>query len=101
MKGIKRAFTYIVRCSDDSLYTGWTVDLQHRIAEHNSGRGAKYTRGRGPVELMASWELDCRSDAMRLERMIKGMTRHEKQGLIKLQRSSSGILSEWLSRLDM
>ncbi len=96
-----RAYTYIVRCSDNSLYTGWTVNLQHRILEHNKGRGAKYTRGRGPVELMASWELTSRRDAMRLERMIKGMTRSEKQGLIKLQRSSSGMVSELLSRLDM
>lgn len=99
--GNKRAFTYIVRCSDDSLYTGWTVDLEHRISEHNSGRGAKYTRGRGPVELMVFWELQSRSDAMRLERLIKAMTRSEKHGLIKRQRSSSGMVSELLSRLDM
>lgn len=48
------AFVYMLRCKDGSLYTGWTNDLEHRLAMHNSGRGAKYTRGRGPLELVYS-----------------------------------------------
>ena len=51
------AFVYMLRCKDGSLYTGWTNDLKHRLAMHNSGRGAKYTRGRGPLELVYSEEL--------------------------------------------
>ena len=51
------AFVYMLRCKDGSLYTGWTNDLEHRLAMHNSGRGAKYTRGRGPLELVYSEEL--------------------------------------------
>lgn len=76
-------FTYIVRCADDSFYTGWTVDLAERMSAHNQGRGAKYTRGRGPVQLVASWELSSKSEAMKLERALKQLSRKEKQGLIK------------------
>ena len=75
-------FTYIVRCADNSLYTGWTVDLGERISAHNQGRGAKYTRGRGPVELMASWQLSSKGEAMKLERALKQLSRKEKQTLI-------------------
>ena len=45
-------YVYIVRCADDTLYTGWTVDLQRRVREHNAGRGARYTRQHGPVDLV-------------------------------------------------
>ncbi|MDZ4835313.1 MAG: GIY-YIG nuclease family protein [Candidatus Melainabacteria bacterium] len=75
-------YTYIIRCADDSLYTGWTVDLDQRMCAHNEGRGAKYTRGRGPVQLVASWELASKSEAMKLERALKQLSRREKQGLI-------------------
>lgn len=78
-------FTYIVRCADNSLYTGWTVDLEERISAHNQGRGAKYTRGRGPVELVATWELSSKSEAMKLERALKQLSRQEKQSLINDQ----------------
>jgi putative endonuclease len=75
-------FTYIVRCKDGTLYTGWTVDLEQRIAAHNQGKGAKYTRNRGPVELLATWTSPSKSEAMKLEYSIKQMSRHEKQILI-------------------
>lgn len=75
-------YTYIVRCSDDSFYTGWTVDLEGRISAHNEGRGAKYTRGRGPVELVASWRSLSKSEAMKLERAIKQLSRSGKLKLI-------------------
>ncbi len=64
------------------MYTGWTVDLGERISAHNQGRGAKYTRGRGPVELMASWQLSSKGEAMKLERALKQLSRKEKQTLI-------------------
>lgn len=75
-------YTYILRCADDTLYTGWTVDLCSRIAAHNHGLGAKYTRGRGPVELLASWQLESKSEAMRFEHALKKLSRREKEKLI-------------------
>lgn len=65
------AFVYMLRCKDGSLYTGWTNDLEHRLAMHNSGRGAKYTRGRGPLELVYSEELPDKEAALRRECAIK------------------------------
>lgn len=76
-------FTYIVRCSDSTLYIGWTIDLNDRLDAHNEGRGAKYTRGRGPVQLMASWKLESKTEAMRLEYALKKLSRREKEELIK------------------
>ena len=75
------AFVYMLRCKDDSLYTGWTNDLQHRLAMHSSGKGAKYTRGRGPLTLVYSEELADKETAMRRECEIKGLTRAEKLAL--------------------
>lgn len=86
-------YTYIVRCKDGSLYTGWTVDLEQRITAHNLGKGAKYTRNRGPVELLAQWSSPSKSEAMKLEYSIKQMSRHQKQVLIMeytAQRKKSG-----------
>lgn len=76
------AFTYIVQCVDGSLYTGWTVDLERRLDAHNQGRGAKYTRARRPVKLVASWKLASKVEAMKLESSIKRMRRSEKEQLI-------------------
>lgn len=76
-------FTYIVRCADGTLYTGWTVDLEQRMNAHNQGRGAKYTRGRGPVELMAMWQHQSKGDAMKLERSLKKLSRRDKELLIE------------------
>ncbi len=72
------AFVYMLRCKDGSLYTGWTNDLAHRLAMHRSGRGAKYTRGRGPLELVYTEELADRESALRRECAIKAMPRAEK-----------------------
>ena len=54
--------TYILKCSDNSLYTGWTNDIKHRLKMHNEGKGAKYTRGRGPVELVYLEEFDTKQE---------------------------------------
>ncbi len=72
------AFVYMLRCKDGSLYTGWTNDLAHRLAMHRSGRGAKYTRGRGPLELVYTEELADKESALRRECAIKAMPRAEK-----------------------
>ena len=80
-------YTYIVRCSDDSLYTGYTNDLDNRIEAHNSGRGAKYTRGRGPVELVYFEEYPTKEEAMSREWHIKQLSHEEKEELVKLAKS--------------
>ena len=76
-------YVYILRCSDDTLYTGWTNDLEKRIKAHSNGTGAKYTRGRGPVELVYFEEFDDKKDAMKREYEIKKYTRSKKEWLIK------------------
>ena len=76
------AYTYIVRCADGSLYTGWTTDLTARLAVHNKGQGARYTRSRLPVELAWSEEQSDPSAARRREAQIKQLSRQEKLALI-------------------
>lgn len=75
-------YTYIVKCADGTYYTGWTVDLDKRLASHNSGKGAKYTRSRLPVELVYYEAYEDRVEAMRREYAIKRLTRAEKKLLI-------------------
>ena len=71
-------YTYIVRCCDNTLYTGWTTDLDRRMEAHNSGKGAKYTRSRRPVELIYAERFDTNQEAMRREWEIKQLSREEK-----------------------
>lgn len=75
-------YTYIVRCKDDTLYTGWTNDLEKRLAAHNSGKGAKYTKTRYPVTLVYFEEFDSKEEAMSREWHIKQLSRDEKLKLI-------------------
>ncbi len=79
-------FTYIVRCSDGTLYTGWTNDLEKRIACHNQKKGAKYTKSRTPVTLVYSEQFDTKEEAMRREYRIKQYSRKEKELLIQTHR---------------
>ena len=76
-------YLYILRCKDNSLYTGITTDVEKRLEAHRSGKGAKYTRGRGPLELVYKEECGDHSDALKRELEIKAMTREEKLKLIK------------------
>ena len=76
-------YTYILKCKDDSLYTGWTNDLKKRITSHNAGKGAKYTKARRPVELVYYEEFQTREEAMKREYAIKRLSRKEKEALIK------------------
>ena len=78
-------YVYILRCADDTLYCGWTTKLNKRLASHNSGRGAKYTRSRRPVELIYVEQYEDRHDALSREWHIKRMSREEKQRLCKSQ----------------
>ena len=76
-------YVYIVECSDGTFYTGWTNNLEKRIAMHSNGLGAKYTKGRGPVKLMHYEEFEDKKDAMKREYEIKQLTRKAKIMLIK------------------
>ena len=70
-------YTYILKCKDGSLYTGWTNDLEQRVAAHNTGKGAKYTKARRPVELVYFEEFETKEQAMKREYAIKQMARDE------------------------
>lgn len=75
---------YVLNCADGTLYTGYTTDLERRVAEHNAGEGAKYTRPRTPVEVVHVERFDTRSDAMAREYAIKQLSRAEKERLVGL-----------------
>lgn len=75
-------YTYIVECSDKSLYTGWTTNLEKRLAMHNQGKGARYTRSRRPVKLVYFEEFSTKEEAMKREYVIKQYSRMEKLRLI-------------------
>lgn len=76
-------YLYILRCGDNSLYTGITTDVARRLAAHQSGKGAKYTRGRGPLTLVYQEELPDKPSALRRELAVKALTREEKLALIQ------------------
>ena len=76
------AYTYIVKCSDNTLYTGWTNNLEKRIKTHNAGKGAKYTKSRLPVTLVYYETFQTKEEAMRREWEIKHLTRREKLQLL-------------------
>ena len=75
-------YLYILRCGDGSLYTGITTDVEKRFEAHNSGKGAKYTRGRGPLELVYREICQDHSHALKRERQIKALPREKKLELI-------------------
>lgn len=75
-------YTYILRCADGTLYTGWSTDPQRRAAVHNAGKGAKYTRSRLPAALVYQEAFATVREAMRRERQIKKLSRKEKLALI-------------------
>ena len=76
------ALVYLLHCRDGSLYCGWTDDLERRVATHNAGKGARYTRSRLPVHLMWSEAVADRSAALKRELAIKRLTRAEKLALV-------------------
>jgi hypoxanthine-DNA glycosylase len=78
----KSYYMYVIECADGSLYTGYTPDVQARFAAHQAGRGAKYTRGRGPLNLLANAEFPTKHDAMSAEARFKRLTRDQKDALL-------------------
>jgi len=81
-------FVYIVRCADDTLYTGYARDPRARVKVHNSGRGARYTAGRRPVRLVYSESFESAGDALRREYALKRRTRAQKEQLVKRRRTT-------------
>lgn len=77
-------YVYILKCRDNTLYTGYTVDLNRRIETHNKGLGAKYTRGRLPVEIVYQEVFESKSEAIKREIDLKKLSRIEKLDLIRL-----------------
>jgi putative endonuclease len=75
-------YVYVVECADGTLYTGYTTDPERRVAEHNDGDGAKYTRGRTPVELLYVESFETKSAAMSREYEIKQLSRRKKERLV-------------------
>lgn len=80
---ISMNYTYILKCSDNTLYTGWTNDLEKRLKAHNAGKGAKYTKTRLPVEMVYYESFEDKIDAMKREYAIKQLSRKEKLKLIQ------------------
>lgn len=76
-------YVYILRCGDGSLYTGISPDVEARLQAHHAGKGARYTRGRGPFELVYQEPVGTQAEATRRERAIKRLTRDKKQALIQ------------------
>ena len=79
-------YTYMLKCKDGTYYTGYTNDLEKRVNAHNEGKGAKYTKGRGPVELIYFEEYEEKSIAMRREWEIKKLTKNQKEELCKTKK---------------
>lgn len=83
-------YVYILRCGDGSLYCGIAHDVEKRLAQHRCGKGAKYTRGRGPLELVYCEALPSHSDALKREIAIKRLTRAQKLDLIAKNKPAAG-----------
>lgn len=87
MKEEIKNYTYMLLCADGTYYTGWTNQIRKRIRAHNSGKGAKYTKGRGPLKLVYLEISDTKEAAMKREAAIKKLTRRGKEALIQTEES--------------
>ncbi|WP_159838097.1 GIY-YIG nuclease family protein [Burkholderia sp. 8Y] len=85
-------FLYLIECDDGSLYTGIATDVEARFTAHASGKGARYTRARKPLRVMASFELAGRSEASRAEYWVKRLTVQQKRALIAGERTLESVL---------
>lgn len=87
--GTTAHFTYMLRCADDTIYTGYSTDPDRRVAMHNSGRGAKYTRSRRPVRLVFAECFPTKSEALKREAALKKLSRSKKLALILADEATS------------
>jgi putative endonuclease len=86
-------YVYILRCRDGSLYTGIATDVERRIADHLANKGAKYLRGRGPLKLVFTKKVGKKGQALKVERKVKRLPRHQKKALIKTGAGIETLLS--------
>ena len=87
-------YVYIIRCRDSSLYTGIATDVDSRLAEHRANKGAKYLRGRGPLKLVLKKRIGNRGRALKVERKLKCLPKHQKEALIKTGAGLEALLSD-------
>ncbi len=90
----KKAWVYILRCADGTFYTGWTYDLQVRVAAHNSGKGSRYVLPRCPAVLVYQEPVPSKREALRRELAIKKMTRESKERLVQGQAGDPPVPEE-------
>ena len=88
-----KAYMYVVECCDGSYYTGYTTDVKRRIAVHNSGKGAKYTRARLPVKLIYAEGFTSKAEAMSAEALFKRKNRQSKESYIREKKGSNLVIS--------
>ncbi|MFV0380175.1 MAG: GIY-YIG nuclease family protein [Anaerorhabdus sp.] len=79
---MKKYYVYIILCGDKTYYTGYTDDIEKRLKKHKSNQGAKYTKGRGPLELVYTEQMDTKSSALKREYEIKKLTKSRKEELV-------------------
>lgn len=89
-----QSWVYMLQCADNTLYTGWTNDMEHRLEAHNAGLGAKYTQSRLPVTLVYIEEVENKSAALKRELRIKKLTRRQKLALIASQQSALQMMEK-------
>lgn len=87
-------YVYILKCKDRTLYTGYTVNIKRRIKQHEQGKGAKYTRGRGPFKVVYLKKFNTQKEALRKEYQIKQLSRKEKLQLIERERRETDANSK-------
>lgn len=89
-------YFYVLRCRDGSFYGGYTNNLERRMKQHNEGKGAKYTRGRGPVELIFSKSFSTKSEALKAECQFKSYSRKKKEEFLKKELGESYVATKKL-----
>lgn len=94
-------FMYVLICADETLYTGYTTDVEARVEKHNSGKGAKYTAARRPVELLAAAQFETKHEAMSAEYHFKQLSRSEKLALIARADDNASFASILLDTLAL
>src|ERR1700736_6142376 len=98
LRGVDRWFVYLARCADETLYVGIARDVAARIAAHDAGRGARYTRGRGPLEVLVTRRCESKGDALRLELALKRLGRAEKL-VVAASRRKLAALAKSLTKM--
>lgn len=92
MENKAKHYFYVLRCKDDTFYGGYTNNLERRIKLHNEGKGAKYTRGRGPVELLYFEAFSSKSEAMKAEYKFKSWSRTKKEAFLAQEEKKANVL---------